>query len=102
MRYNIFDIETGPLPVAQLVDLMPEFEAPKNFKDPEKIEANLKQQEARWIEKAALSATTGQVLAIGVKQSHDGSTLIVEQRQKSEAEIHWSGLDYGRLTIKEA
>jgi predicted PolB exonuclease-like 3'-5' exonuclease len=87
MRYNVFDIETGPLPVPQLVDLMPEFEAPKNFKDPEKIEANLKQQEARWIEKAALSATTGLVLAIVVKQAHDGSTLIVDQRQKSEAEI---------------
>lgn len=61
----VFDIETGPRPVAELEALMPEFDAPANYKDPAKIAEAIEQKRAAWIEKAALSALTGRVLAIG-------------------------------------
>ena len=64
MTYNVFDIETGPLPIEHLEDMMPEFTAPSNWKDEAKIEAKIKEQQTKWFEKAALDARTGQVLAI--------------------------------------
>ena len=39
MNYNVFDIETGPLPVEQLEDMMPQFFAPSNWKDEAKIDS---------------------------------------------------------------
>jgi predicted PolB exonuclease-like 3'-5' exonuclease len=46
---------------------MPEFEAPTNYKDPSKVEAAIAEKRAAWMERAALSAVTGRILAIGVK-----------------------------------
>jgi hypothetical protein len=62
----LFDIETAPLPEAELTQFMPVFEAPANFKDPEKIEAAIAAKRKAWIEDAALSPMTGRVLAIGM------------------------------------
>ena len=62
----IFDIETAPLPESELIQFMPEFEAPANFKDPEKIEAAIAAKRKAWIEDAALSPMTGRVLAVGL------------------------------------
>lgn len=59
------DIETGPLPEAELVAQMPEFEAARNLKDPEKIAADIAEKKRRWIEEAALSAISGQILCAG-------------------------------------
>lgn len=60
------DIETGPLSADLLAEIEPKFEAPSNYKDEAKIEANIEEQRRRWREKAALSADTGMVLAIGI------------------------------------
>jgi len=62
----VFDIETGPLPTAELEDRIPKFEAPANYKDEAKIAAYITQKRLDWIERAALDATTGQILAIGI------------------------------------
>lgn len=62
----VFDIETGPLPYEQIEALAPEFEAPVNYKDPDKIAAAIEAKREAWLSKAALSPLTGQVLAIGV------------------------------------
>lgn len=85
----IFDIETGPLPVGTLADQMPEFTAPGNWKDEEKIAKNIAEQEAKWFEKAALKAETGEVLAIGFGGVSDGEAVswIIDQHQKSEKEL---------------
>jgi hypothetical protein len=64
---NVFDIETGGLPEAEIGHLAPAFAAPGNYKDPEKIAANIAEQRAKWLERAALSPITGRILAIGVK-----------------------------------
>src|SRR5262245_23693357 len=50
---------------------MPEFEAPKNLKDPAKIAAAIEEKRTKWFETAALDATTGTVLAIGVGKLND-------------------------------
>lgn len=60
-----FDIETAPLPDTELLSFMPEFEPAKNLKDPDKIKADLEQKKSDWLDKAALSAVTGKVVAVG-------------------------------------
>lgn len=61
----LFDIETGPLPMEQLERVCPEFKAPANYRDEEKIRANIAEQAVKWLDEAALRAETCQVLAIG-------------------------------------
>jgi predicted PolB exonuclease-like 3'-5' exonuclease len=65
MKPLYFDCETAPLSEAELLASMPEFLPPGNYKDPDKIAANLAEQRKRWISEAALSAVTGQILCIG-------------------------------------
>lgn len=61
----VFDCETGPAPDSQLALIKPAFVANRTLKDPEKVKNDLAEKEAAWTERAALSALTGQVLAIG-------------------------------------
>lgn len=71
----VFDIETGPLPEPELSQRLPSFDPASvklgNLKDPEKIAAKIAEakaeHEAETIGKAALSALTGRVLAIGYR-----------------------------------
>lgn len=81
----VFDIETGPLPMDQLIARMPEFEAPDNYKNQDKIDAYIQEKESKWIEKAACDALTGEVLAIGFLDE-DGYTVI-DQRDRDESQI---------------
>lgn len=74
---NVFDLETAGFPEADIIHLAPKFEAPSNYKDPEKIAANLAEQKANWVKRAALSPITGRVLAIGIKP-RDALPLIFE------------------------
>jgi hypothetical protein len=62
----IFDIETIPLNDDALARIEPGFEAPGNFKDPDKIAAAIAEKRAAWREKAALSPLTGRVAMIGL------------------------------------
>ena len=68
------DIETGP--AANAADFMPEFEAPRNLKDPEKIHAALEDKRLEWVSKLALSAVTGKVIAVGVAVE-DGPVRVI-------------------------
>lgn len=63
----VWDIETGPQPREQLAKLAPKPGDIKlgNLKDPDKIRAKVLEKQEEFYEKAALCATTGQVLAIG-------------------------------------
>lgn len=83
-----FDIETIALPDHQLVDLMPTFEAPSNYKDPEKIKANIDDQARRWKEQAALSPLTGRVAIVGVLDSK--GTFDIWDFTQDEKEQLWS------------
>jgi 3'-5' exonuclease len=72
-----FDIETEGLPAAEAGQFMPDFEAPANYKDPEKIADNIAEQSAKWFERTALSPLTGRVLAIGLKDMGDDEVHII-------------------------
>ena len=71
-----FDIETAPLPEAELQAIMPPFDPESvktgNIKDPEKITAKIAESkaayEADFRENAALDPLTGRVLCIGLLQ----------------------------------
>ncbi len=64
MNTTFFDIETEGLPEHELV--LPEFTAPGNYKDSEKIAANIFEQKAKWLERTALSPLSGRILCIGI------------------------------------
>ncbi len=85
MKY--IDIETAPLPEENLRATMPEFTAPANWKDEAKIAAKIQEQEAAYIEKAALSPLTGRVQAIGIYCDEKDTYTAMDERQFSEAEL---------------
>ncbi len=65
MNRIFFDIETTSRPEHELLAIMPEFEAPGNYKAPEAIAKAVAEKRATWLDKAALSAETGRIVAIG-------------------------------------
>jgi DNA polymerase elongation subunit (family B) len=67
-----FDIETRANP--QTINFMEKPNAPSNYKDPEKIQAYVDKKMEEQIEKAALDADFGQIVAIGVKED-DGEIM---------------------------
>ena len=79
-----FDIETEPLPEAELREICPPFDAEAvklgNLTDPVKIRAKIEEAErSHWedfVGGAALSPLTGRVAAIGILQSVDGKLPI--------------------------
>jgi len=85
----IFDIETGPQQPQDLARMTPKFSAKANLVDPEKIAADIIGKEEEFRKKAALSPTTGQVLAIGVRH-HQKNTIWHQGDdigRKSEAKV---------------
>lgn len=88
---TLWDIETSPLPPDQLAKVKPAFRAPGNYKDEAKIAAYVKEKEADWLERAALSSITGQVLAIGMSGPGYGPTIITgEGNQTSRPDEEWT------------
>jgi hypothetical protein len=76
----ILDIETGPLPEEKLI--VPEFRAPANYKDPAKIEAYLAEAKRDWMGNLALSAVTGQILAVGlIEQNGDMRVMTADESE---------------------
>lgn len=63
MKLSYWDLETEGLPLPELEAVMPEFSAPANWKDPDKIREKKEEQKAAWLERTALSPMTGRVLA---------------------------------------
>ena len=81
---TVWDIETGPETDERLALAEPVFEAPANYKDPEKIAASIAEQRAKWRERAALDPMTGRVLAIG---SMDEVTIVLDHGENRETDI---------------
>lgn len=65
MKHIVFDIETIPQDEAKLLALAPEFNAPANLKDPEKIAASIAKKRADYLADAALNWKTAEVVLIG-------------------------------------
>lgn len=83
------DIETVPIreAVERRLSDPPEFTAPGNYKDPDKIEAYVESKRAEWEDKlrseAALSELTGRVVAVGIVNDDRG----IATAQEDEAEL---------------
>lgn len=45
----VFNIETAGLPKDEILHLMPEFSAPSNYKDAEKIQAYKAKKQEEWL-----------------------------------------------------
>jgi len=89
MNATVFDIETGPLPTADILAVSPPFDADAvkvgNLgpdKAAAKVGAARKKHVAKILDRAALSASTGRVLAIGY--GHNG---IVSIDGRSERQV---------------
>src|SRR6516165_8620432 len=65
MKHIVFDIETIPQDEARLLALAPEFAAPANLKDPEKIAAAIARKRADYLADAALNWKTAEIVLIG-------------------------------------
>tara|TARA_R110001592_G_scaffold356782_1_gene659199 strand:+ start:15164 stop:15796 length:633 start_codon:yes stop_codon:yes gene_type:complete len=63
---SFIDIETKPMCEDDLHRSMPTFRPAANIKDPTKQQANIQAKQVSYIEKAALSPTSGTIQTIGV------------------------------------
>jgi hypothetical protein len=92
---SVFDIETSALPPDQLGRVKPEFKPAKNLRDPEKIKLDVAEKEIAWRDNAALDATTGQVLCIGMWSG--GATVnnidITQAPEAETIERFWNWLE---------
>jgi predicted PolB exonuclease-like 3'-5' exonuclease len=96
----ILDIETIAQPIEVIRPLMPEFTPPANYKDPEKIAANLAEQQAKWIEGAALSAMTGRIAILGIKEVWGSNNTQIHVAESLEDErsilaMFWAAIAEG-------
>ncbi len=98
MNTFIFDIETGPLPEAELDFMLPPFDPAEvkmgNLKDPDKIALKLAEAETNhrrdFINKAALDPLTGRVLAIGAKVIGAGEVSIISGDESDILASFWN------------
>jgi hypothetical protein len=87
MKIVCFDIETEALDEAQAIPFRPELNAPGNYKDPDKIKANIEEQEAKWREGWALDPRTARVLVIGTLIDHKGEQSLVIHDNPDERQL---------------
>lgn len=90
MSNYVYDIETSPRPRSELEPLCPTFDAPSNYKDPEKIAAVLAAKKEEWLSSAALSAVTGRVLAIGILNAETGTFEALTGDEADILQIFWN------------
>lgn len=93
IRNIVFDIETSTLPQAELTPFMPEFDAPSNYKDPEKVKAAIAAKRKEWLESCALDAMTARVLAIGLLIN--GDFILIAEPAPEPIMLHefWTAID---------
>lgn len=84
----VFDIETGGLPEEQIE--VPEFEAPSNYKTPEAIAKYVEKKKQDYIEKAAISCFTGEVLAIGFQYDNKPVEMLYDMPESEMIEQFWN------------
>jgi len=85
MTTIIFDIETGPLPEAELERMLPAFDPAEvktgNLKDPTRIAEKIAEAEVNhrrdFFDKAALDPLTGRVVAIGLLYPDSGELDVI-------------------------
>ncbi len=92
----VWDIESSALSPAELAAIEPEFKAPANYRDAAKIAAYIAESRASWRDRAALSALTGRVLAIGIRQGGESKIWGVES-EADMLQLFWDRFSDDRL-----
>lgn len=100
MQHVIYDIETGARPESEIAQFMPEFAAPANYKDPEKIAAYVESAKRDWLDKAALSPLTGKVLCVGVIENGKPGVIAFDDESNTIGTF-WSVWGYHRDPRRE-
>lgn len=86
LKLEYFDLETCPQPIQNLRPLMPEFNAPSGWKDQTKIQAEIEKKQAKWLDDAALSPLTGEILA-AVWVDMEGKATVYDSDNEGEAAV---------------
>lgn len=89
----VIDLETIAIPDAPA----PEFTAPANLKDPEKIKAAIEQKRLDWLADGALHAERGKVVLIGWHDGSEASALAGNEAELLSA--FWQSLEKEMLVI---
>ena len=76
MKKIYWDLETEGLPVSEIDKVMPEFDAPGNIKDPDKIKAAIDAKKQEFRDKAALKAITGKIIAFTFAADNDAPQMV--------------------------
>lgn len=102
----IIDLESAPAPDDVLARVKPEFKAPANYKDAEKIKAAVAEAETAWKDRAALSPLTGRILAIGLMDERWDTPvyILAESEAAMLANVwrHWNdGARFVGFNVKE-
>jgi DNA polymerase III epsilon subunit-like protein len=97
---TIIDIETAGLPIEQIDHLAPTFTAPANYKDADKIAANIAEQRMEWFKRAALSPMTGKIVAIGYKVPKQSPVLHVADETELLTEF-WRNLQEPNADVNQ-
>jgi hypothetical protein len=109
-RRIIVDIETGPLPDAEIERMLKPFDPADvktgNIKDPDKISAKIADAEAKhrsdFFDRAALDPLTGRVVAIGVLRLDDTDVveIVADEDESKLLRTFWDDVvkaDMGRV-----
>lgn len=105
----VFDIETGPLPIEDIREICGPFDPDSvklgNTKDEAKIGAKIEEArqsyEADLLDKAALSALTGRVLAIGYLSTDTGKTVISASDETRILQEFWQKFEQVRQSRRK-
>jgi predicted PolB exonuclease-like 3'-5' exonuclease len=82
MKHIVFDIETIPQDETKLLALAPEFTAPANLKDPEKIAAAIAKKRADYLADAALNWKTAEVVLIGAGEDTEVQSFTADSEKE--------------------
>ncbi len=82
MKHIVFDIETIPQGEARLLALAPEFTAPANLKDPEKIAIAIARKRADYLADAGLNWKTAEVVLIGASDGAEMHSFIADTEKE--------------------
>ena len=88
--WSVIDVETSPISEEEALKFAPEFKAPSNFKDPEKIATAISEQRNAWLEGNALRPLTGRVCAIGIMDEGGDETIIMGDPETEMISTLWS------------
>ncbi len=83
MKHELFiDIETAARPTAEIEALLSAVTPPSNYRDPEKIAAYISEKRSQQLADAALDATLGRILVIGLLKN--GAPLLLDDDDEAE------------------